>query len=267
MNMKKEYVIYIVAAAVIIIGIVAYLLLNTSSGCSSCGKQVSSTYIRKLSAAANNYDLANQVGAGVVLVSGPYANLPKIINATPLKVDGKPEIFYVGGDFCPFCAVSRWGLIIALMRFGNFTNLTYMESGPSPEPYPNTATFSFTNSSYSSSLIHFDGIEVLDREEKNITNINFTPTEQFIYGRYANGIPFVDFANYSISNGASITPQVLSGQNWNQILENLTNSHSAVSQAIIGDANVYTAYICKSDPVLNATATACKQSYIKAVLG
>ncbi len=257
--------IYIAAAVIIVIGVVAYLLLNNSSDCSSCGKQVSSTYLQKLQQIANNYSLANNVGAGLA-TSGPYANPPKVVNKPPLIFNGKPEILYVGGDFCPYCAISRWGLIIALMRFGNFTNLTYMESSPT-DIYPSTPTFSFSNSSYRSSLVHFDGIEVSDRNQQPLPNVNFTDTEQFIYGRYASGgIPFVDFANNSVQNGASVTPQVLHGRNWNQILANLTSQNSAIAQSVIGDANLFTAYICKSNQTLNATAVACKQSYVKAVL-
>ncbi len=266
--MKKEYMIYIAVAVIVIIGVAVYLLsTNHSNGCSECGKQVSSMYIKKLSGIANNYTLADQIGAGVVVLSGKYANPPKFINAKPLSVDGKPEVLYVGGEFCPYCATSRWGLIIALMRFGNFTGLTYMESSPT-DYAADTATFSFVNSSYRSNILYFNGVELFDRYEKNLTTTNFSPSEQLVYSKYSiNGIPFMDFENGSVLSGASISPLILQGYDWNRILENLTNQNSVIAQSIIGNANVYTAYICESNQTLNATAAACKQSYVKAIIG
>jgi hypothetical protein len=200
-------------------------------------------------------------------VPGPDTNLPKVINETTYTVDKKPEVLYIGGDFCPYCGVTRWGLVLALMRFGNFSTLNYMESS-STDIYPNTATFTFTNSSYNSNLIHFDGFEVYNRTEGNVTNPGFTQPYQFVYGKYSSdGIPFIDFANDSIQSGASVSPEILHGSNWNQIIANLTNPSSPDAQSIIGNANIFTAYICKSNQTLNMTATACKQSYVKAIIG
>lgn len=265
--MKKEYMVYIAVAVIVVIGVVVYLLsTSSSSGCSACGKQVSSSYIEKLSAIANNQTLADSVGAGIVQLSGQYSNIPKSINATPLSTNGKPEVLYAGGDFCPYCAVSRWGLIIALMRFGNFTSLTYMESSPT-DYAPNTATFSFVNSSYRSNILYFNGVELFDRAEKNLSTPNFSQTDQLVYSKYSgNGIPMIDFENGSVVSGASISPLILQGYDWNRVLVNLTNQNSVIAQAIIGNANVYTAYICKSNQTINATAAACKQSYVKNIL-
>lgn len=266
---KKEYFIYIAVAIVIVIGIAAYFIINNGgakSGCPLCGTQVSQSYLEQLSQVANNNTLADSVGPGIV-VSGPYANLPKAVNGQPFTINGKPGILYVGGDFCPYCAVSRWGLIIALMRFGNFTSLSYMESSPS-DVYASTPTFSFTNATYNSNLVGFAGFELLNRDEQNVSNPGFDSEYQNIYSTYSSaGIPFVDIANASVVNGASVTPQVLDGSNWNQILVNITKPNSLQAQGVIGDADVFTAYICKSNQTLNSTAAACKQSYVKAIIG
>ncbi len=258
--MKKEYIIYIAAAIIIIAAVAAYLFLNSSS-CSQCGKQVSAAYLQQLHAVANNETLATDVGAGLAQ-GGPTG-----INAAPLTFEGKPEILYVGGEFCPYCAVTRWGLIIALMRFGTFNNLTYMESSPT-DAYPNTPTFSFVNSSYSSSLVYFSGIEVWDRYGRNLSNNGFTPMDQFIYGKYSpNGVPFIDFANASVQSGAVVTPGLLRGKDWNYILSQISNPNTPLAQGIIGNANLFTAYMCKSNKALNQTAAACKQPYVKQIIG
>lgn len=264
-NMKKEHMIYIAAGLIVIIGVIAYILLN-SGGCALCGQPVSATYLQQLYRVANNNTLANNVGSGAA-ISGAFSNIPKYVNATPLSLNGKPEVLYVGGDFCPYCAVTRWGLIIALMRFGNFTSLTYMESDPR-DVYPNTPTFSFSNYSYSSKLLRFQGVEISDRRQQNITTANYTQEDKFLYGRFSgNGIPFIDFENGSIQSGAVVSPGLLRGYNWNQILANLSNQNSPVAQAVIGNANIFTAFMCKSNATLNAGAAACKQPYIKSITG
>jgi hypothetical protein len=263
MNMKKEYMIYIAIAVVVVIAVVGYLLL-TSSGCALCGKPVSSSYLASMQQVAQNYTLANKVGEGII-VPGPYANIPKVINSTPLIVQGKPEVLFVGGDFCPYCAVTRWGLILALMRFGTFSNLTYMTSS-STDVYPNTLTFSFTNYSYRSNLVHLDAFEIFNRDSQNQT----TPITTFdldLYGRYSTGIPFIDFSNNSVQSGAVISPQLLHGYGYNEMLENLSNPNSPIAQAEIGQANLFTAYMCKSNATLNSTAAACQQGYVKQIIG
>jgi hypothetical protein len=263
---KKVYLIYIGVAIVIIAGVVAYIFLSANSGSPLIGAQVSGSQISALQRIANNNTLASQVGTGIVL-SGSGSNIPKKIIGPVYATNGKPEVLYVGGDFCPYCAVTRWGLILALMRFGNFTGLTYMESSPT-DVYADTATFSFRNSSYKSALVHFDGIETADRNGNNITNANFTPTERFTVARYNpnGGIPFVDFANSSIQDGAAVSPELLHGYGWQEIIGNLSNQDSPIAQGIIGSANIFTAYICMSNATLNSMAPACRENYTQSIV-
>ncbi len=43
---------------------------------------------------------------------------------------GKPEVLFVGAEFCPFCAAERWPLIVALSRFGHFSTAPQHAVGP-----------------------------------------------------------------------------------------------------------------------------------------
>ncbi|HSR26568.1 MAG TPA: DUF929 family protein, partial [Candidatus Eisenbacteria bacterium] len=36
---------------------------------------------------------------------------------------GRPEVLYVGAEYCPYCAAERWPLIVALSRFGTFSGV------------------------------------------------------------------------------------------------------------------------------------------------
>src|SRR5437870_5290426 len=58
----------------------------------------------------------NTVGAGSVpqTVQKPVT----VINGAPLTSNGKPEMLYIGAEFCPYCAAMRWSMAVALSRFG-----------------------------------------------------------------------------------------------------------------------------------------------------
>lgn len=262
---KKEYIIYIVVAVIIVVGVVGYLLLSAKSGSTLIGKPVAQSTILSLQQIASNNTLAAQVGPGVALAGGSKANIPKLIKASPLTLNGKPEILYVGGDFCPYCGVTRWALVLALMRFGSFSGLTYMESSAT-DVYSNTATFTFTNYSYQSNLVAFKAFEIYARNESPINASGYSTFDQALVNKYGQGVPFVDFANESVQNGATVSPQYLSGENWDQIIAALNSSGSPIAQAVIGNANIFTAQICMSNSTLNSTAPVCKQGYVKTLI-
>jgi hypothetical protein len=81
------------------------------------------------------------------------------ITARRLTLGHKPEIVYAGAEYCPFCAVTRWPLAIALLRFGSFTGLE--QSGSSLyDLFPGTRTLSFATARYSSPYLAFDSSEI-----------------------------------------------------------------------------------------------------------
>src|SRR5215831_9668816 len=59
----------------------------------------------------------NSVGLGTV-PSGAIS----AISDKPLTSNGKPEMLYIGAEFCPYCAAERWAMAVALSRFGTFTS-------------------------------------------------------------------------------------------------------------------------------------------------
>src|ERR1700751_1082336 len=95
---------------------------------------------------------SDKIGAG----GGQGSGKPKAVtNGTPLTANGKPEMLYMGAEYCPYCAAERWAMIQALSRFGTFSGLSAIRSAAKDgagqaEVYPNTATWTFVNSSYTS---------------------------------------------------------------------------------------------------------------------
>ena len=192
---------------------------------------------------------------------GTANNLLKPVTGTPMTgVTGKPEVLYIGAEFCPYCAAQRWSLIVALSRFGTFTGLKTTSSSSS-DIYPNTPTFSFHGATYTSQYIDFRAVETSDREQKPLE----TPTaaEQQLWTKYdpAGSIPFVDFGNRYVFSGATFSPDLLSGASWQAIADELRDPKSAQAQAIVGSANLITAAICKMTS--DQPAAVCSSSTIQ----
>ncbi|EQD28847.1 secreted protein containing DUF929 [mine drainage metagenome] len=275
MNNRSKYLAIIIVAAVIGAA-VAYYSNSSAVGSSFIrydNVRTSSSAISQLYGIANNVSLADTIGIGTVPV-GPKGALPIITNSnTPLVgLNGRLMVLYVGADYCPFCAVTRWSLILALMRFGNFTELHYMTSS-AVDYAPNTPTFTFYNSAYSSHIINFTAFEIA----KNIFNStidNYEPL-QTVPSRYNNimvyysekytgspnySIPIIDYGNYSVEIGAMADPKLLSNDNWSTIMSDIKNPNTAISQGIVGAADVITAQICHE---INNSASVCAQPYVK----
>ena len=135
--------------------------------------------------------------------------------------DGKPVLTYIGAEYCPYCAAERWGLAVALSRFGTFSHLSGTHSA-SADVYPNTQTLSFYGSSYSSPYLDFQPVEENTNQPVGGTYQTLqTPTaaQSSLLTTYdaAGSIPFLDIGNKYVITGASYSPQVLQGLSREQI--------------------------------------------------
>ena len=148
------------------------------------------------------------------------------MTAPALTQDGKPEVLYMGAEYCPYCATERWAMVIALSRFGTFSGLKTTHSS-STDVYPNTQTFSFHGATYQSRWIAFTGVEMQSNQRQGDGYATLdTPTgaQQQILNTYdrapyvgtgassSGGIPFIDFGGKFLVSGATYDPSVLQGQ-------------------------------------------------------
>jgi len=175
-------------------------------------------------------------------VPGGDVAAPEPLSGSPLRADSKPEILYVGGEFCPYCAAERWAVVTALSRFGSFHHLSGTKSS-SHDAYPDTPTFSFHGSSYSSPYITLHAYEVSDREQNPLDRL--PSGEQTVYSHLSGGsIPFVDIGGRYMLRGYQFSPKVLAGMTRGQIAANLARPGSSVAQHVLGAANLFTAAVC-----------------------
>jgi hypothetical protein len=217
------------------------------------------------------YDIAhvpasvlNQVGAGP---SGSNAVDPlqaAVKKVSLLKSDGKPEMLFIGAEWCPYCGAERWVMAVALSRFGTFTGLHLIHSD-SDDVYSNTMTLSFYKSTYTSKYLTFVPVESENTSKGALQNP--TSEQTALMQTYDNPpylpssdqgelpFPFIDIGNQWIDDGAQYVPSILGtspnedpthyGLTWAQIANDLKNPNSLVGQSILGSANYMTAAICK----------------------
>ncbi|MGC8479094.1 MAG: DUF929 family protein [Candidatus Micrarchaeia archaeon] len=214
----------------------------------------------------SNLSIPNSLSNNIGIGTASYSVISKISSANELMLNNKPEILYMGAEYCPFCAAERWALIIALSRFGTFSNLHYMTSSVT-DYSPSTPTFTFYNSTYTSNYISFVSVEQTTNQPANGSYAKLqTPnvSEYNLMAQYDGGgsIPFVLFANKSVLIGATYDPEsVLDGRNWSVVASDLHNASSLQAQAIIGSANLLTTQICEADN--NTPQSVCSQQYVK----
>jgi hypothetical protein len=192
-----------------------------------------------------------QVGRGTAV------SLPVPVRAAVQRgPSGLPLVTYIGAEYCPFCAAERWSLVVALSRFGQFTDLKTSHSA-SDDVFPNTPTFSFVGSTYTSTYLELSAVELQSnvRSGRGYATLQTpTPAQEQLVRQYdappyvpassAGAIPFIDIADQYVISGASYDVGVLRGQTMESIAQSLADSSSPRTQAIIGGANAITAAIC-----------------------
>jgi hypothetical protein len=130
-----------------------------------------------------------------VTSSGPYTgSLTTLKSKSSLTLNGNPLIAYIGSDFCPYCAATRWPLAVALARFGTCKGLHITVSGSAPEIYQ--AVYDFL---------------------------------PYVSSTYEGGIPFVDFGSKLVEIGAFIDPSMFAGFTRVQIAQGPLQRHCLAS--------------------------------------
>jgi len=255
-------IIVVIAVVVAFIVIKANNKPSTSSSNGPTGSALASVVSKVTSVPASTLDT---IGKGSFT-----GKIPPINGGTPLTSGGKPEMLYMGAEYCPYCAAERWSMIVALSRFGTFSGLSTVHSSTTDTP-SNISTFTFHGSSYTSKYLTFTPVEmqtnVLDPTTNNYPVLEKpTSAQQALLTKYdappyvssaadAGAIPFIYFGGKYLSVGATYDPTVLNGKNWDQIASALSDPNSAIAKAIGGTANYLTAAICKMTG--NQPASAC----------
>lgn len=263
-----------IATAVILVVVLAVVLVtelgsSNAKGPANTGKPVPASVLAELTGVPLSEFNAVGVSSGSVQVVDDGSWFQKK-HQKPLvdTATGKPVVLYVGAEYCPYCAASRWGFIVALSRFGTFSNLHYMSSS-STDVDPNTPTFTFYNASYTSKYFTFEHFETETRTGGGLQSLNALAKKAA--GTYDDGqvtyvqagsIPFLDINNRYFLLGSAYDPSILAGATQAEIASGLDDPGITVTRAIITEANFITAEMC--DAIKGLPALVCSSSGVKA---
>jgi hypothetical protein len=253
---------------VIAVVVVLIVVKATNKPSASAGKAPVATASLDASVASDITNVSpsvlNAVGAGPSGSNAVSPLQPVVKKAAALTAGGKPEMLYVGAEYCPYCGAERWSMAVALSRFGTLTGLHLIHSD-GDDVYSNTMTLSFYKSTYTSKYLTFVPVETTTVSKATLQ----TPTSAqtalmkiydnppYLPSSDANELPFpfIDIGNQYIDDGAQYLPSVLGtqenpdathyGLTWQQIAQDLKSPNNLVSQSILGSANYMTAAICK----------------------
>ncbi len=251
MRKKNRSGLYMVIGVLALIAafIIAFVIISHSSNPNLKPTAADSTVVSELTGVSQSTWEAVGTGQGVTT-----NNFQRTSGNPPVLKgpNGHPEFFYVGGEFCPYCAAQRWAMINALSRFGTFSNLSQIQS----YEY-NVSTFTFEGSHYTSQYVDFNPKEIEGNQQTSdgqsyVSLDQLTPAEQQTFTRYNSqgSFPFVDIGNQYVAIGATypFTSLLDSTQtnslSWQDIASSLGNTKSPISKGILGTANYMTAAIC-----------------------
>lgn len=272
---RKRLLLAVLPVALVIAVVVALVVVkvSTAAGSPKSGAAASSAASSVVTDTTTvPLSALNAVGVGTASVGSASGALVSSNGAPALTLNGLPRVFYSGAEYCPFCAAERWAVVVAMARFGTWSNLSQTRSSSSDE-FPNTATFSFHGASFTSSLVAFSGFEL---QSNQVVNGSYAPldtlstNDQALLTKYdgppyfsaAGSIPFIDIGGKYLVSGAAYSPQLLAGKDQAQIAAALSDPSSAIAKAILGTANLITAAVCELTN--NAPSSVCTSSGVMA---
>jgi thiol-disulfide isomerase/thioredoxin len=186
----------------------------------------------------------------------------------PLLDGGKPLVFFMGAEWCPFCASERWALVEATSRFGKWSGLGELRSREGQDYFPALPTYDLSRATYTS--------DYLSVRHKEVATVDGDPLqklgsfEQRLVDEYdkLGSVPFLFAAGprgrYTVELGFS--PGLLDGQSFVSLRKGAAAAAPTPAvEAIGGEADAITALICKLDG--RQPASVCAKGSIPALEG
>jgi Domain of unknown function (DUF929) len=164
-----------------------------------------------------------------------------------LTSNGKPELLFIGAEFCPVCATERWPMTIALMKFGTFNNLQVTSSAKADG---DIGTWSYYGSTYSSPYLSFNPKELYTNQP---SGNYYKPLDTLTKAEQANwaanegsneSFPFINFGGQAVLESSQFNPATLQYKSFQTILSSVGSNDNTIGAQINSAAAVFTKYVC-----------------------
>jgi Domain of unknown function (DUF929) len=171
-------------------------------------------------------------------------------NGKALTSGGKPELLYVGAEFCPYCAAQRWALYVALSKFGTF----------SPDPGKihsatldgNVPTMTFYGTTYSSPYFSFTPLELYTNmpaaNGNGYTQLQVPTQTQFNLFQSLGGgsYPFIDFAGKEYLSGSQYSYASMQNKAFATVAAQVGNNSTTIGADVNAGSYLLIKSICRS---------------------
>jgi len=168
------------------------------------------------------------------------------VSKDAMRRGGKLFVFFMGAEYCPYCAAERWAIVRSLQKFGQWDGLKQTISAARDEPFLNLPTYDFTKATYTSPHIEFVAREIKDREFNPLQKL--LKTEEKLLRKFnpKKEIPFLLIAGRFTQIGSGFTPKIFIGHTFRQTETELKKVESEIRKTIDDEANIISALLCVS---------------------
>ena len=168
------------------------------------------------------------------------------VSKETMRRGGKIFVFFMGAEYCPYCAAERWAIVRSLQKFGQWEGLKQTISAARDEPFLNLPTYDFTKATYNSPHIEFVAREIKDREFKPLQKL--LKTEEKLVRKFnpKKEIPFLLIGGKFMQIGSGFPPKIFIGHTFRQTETELKKFESDIRKTIDEEANVISALLCLS---------------------
>jgi thiol-disulfide isomerase/thioredoxin len=175
-------------------------------------------------------------------VLGRFAEVSK----DTMRRGGKVFVFFMGAEYCPYCAAERWAIVRSLQKIGQWDGLKQTISAGRDEPYLNLPTYDFTKSNYNSTHVEFVARELKDREFRPLDKL--LKTEEKLVRKFnpKKEIPFLLVGGRFMQVGSGFPPKIFIGHTFRQTETELKKTESEIRKTIDDEANIISALLCLS---------------------
>jgi thiol-disulfide isomerase/thioredoxin len=166
------------------------------------------------------------------------------VSKEAMRRSGKLFVFFMGAEYCPYCASERWAIVRGLQKFGQWDGLKQTISAARDEPFLNLPTYDFTEATYTSPHIEFVARETKDREFKPLQKLLKTEERMVRKFNSKKEIPFLLLGGRFVQVGSGFSPKIFVGHTFRQTETELKKVESEIRKTIDDEANIISALLC-----------------------
>lgn len=236
------------AIGVVIVVVAAFILVKVNKGGGSSASDISAAAGTPVAASITRKLTSVPLSTIAAAPTSGLANSPQPISDPPLTAGGKPELLFIGAEFCPICATERWAMYVALSKFGTFR--------PAPGQIHSAVsdmdiqTVTFYKTTFTSPYLNFTPVETTTNQPSNgyyVTLQNPTAAQTKLWESHTSqSFPWLDFGGKMEITSAQYNPDDLEGLSFDEIASRIGNNSTAVGAGVDASAKVLIKTICST---------------------